>query len=101
VNLSRSFLLIRPPRKFYFFLASSAVKKQTYELPAPNLAGSPDSRRFRVVRKLYNIVKNGNSFEAHGRHLLRRWLSERQLAQFDAFNFFDVSGCHSARRHRI
>jgi hypothetical protein len=32
---------------------------------------------------------------------LRRWLSEEQLAQFDAFRFFDVTGCHTARRYRI
>jgi hypothetical protein len=32
---------------------------------------------------------------------LRRWLSEGQLAQFDARNFFDVIGCNTAKRYRI
>lgn len=63
--------------------------------------GPPDPRRFRAARRLYNIVKNSNSPEARGRRLLRRWLSEGQLAQFDAFSFFDVIGCHTARRYRI
>jgi hypothetical protein len=63
--------------------------------------GSPDPPRFRAVRQLYRIVNIINSPEARGRGLLRRWLSERQLAQFDAFNFFDVIGCQTARRYRI
>jgi hypothetical protein len=33
--------------------------------------------------------------------LLRRWLSAEQFAQLDEFNFFDVKGCHTARRYRI
>ena len=67
----------------------------------PNWRGSPDLPRFRTVRALYNIVRTSNSPEARGRRLLRRWLSEGQLAQFDTFNFFDVVGCHTARRYRI
>jgi hypothetical protein len=63
--------------------------------------GSPDPPRFRAIRQLYSIVSNSNSPEARGRRLLRRWLSQRQLAQFDAFNFFDVVGCHTAKRYRI
>ena len=63
--------------------------------------GSPDPPRFRAVRQLYRIVNIINSPEARGRGLLRRWLSERQLAQFDAFNFFDVIGCQTAKRYRI
>jgi hypothetical protein len=63
--------------------------------------GSPDPPRFRAIRHLYYIVRKSNSPEARGRRLLRRWLSAEQLAQFDAFNFFDVTGCHTARRYRI
>jgi hypothetical protein len=62
---------------------------------------SPDPQRFRAARQLYSAVKDSNSPEVRGRRLLRQWLSERQLAQFDAFNFFDVIGCHSAKRYRI
>jgi hypothetical protein len=63
--------------------------------------GSPDPRRFRAIRQLYNIVRKSNFPEARGRRLLRRWLSAEQLAQFDARNFFDVIGCHTAKRYRI
>ena len=63
--------------------------------------GSPDPPRFRAIRHLYYIVRKSNSPEARGRRLLRRWLSAEQLAQFDLFNFFDVIGCHTARRYRI
>jgi hypothetical protein len=63
--------------------------------------GSPDPGRFRAIRQIYNIVKRSNFPEARGRRLLRSWLSDEQLAQFDARNFFDVIGCHTARRYRI
>jgi hypothetical protein len=62
---------------------------------------SPDPLRFRAVGDLYRIVRKTNSPEARGRRLLRRWLSAEQLAQFDARNFFDVIGCHTAKRYRI
>jgi hypothetical protein len=63
--------------------------------------GSPDLPRFRAIRQLYEIVRKNNFPEARGRRLLRRWLSAEQLAQFDARNFFDVIGCHTAKRYRI
>ena len=63
--------------------------------------GSPDPLLFRAVGDLYRIVRKSNSPEARGRRLLRRWLSAEQLAQFDARNFFDVIGCHTANRYRI
>ena len=63
--------------------------------------GSPDPRRYRAIRRLYGTVRNENLPEARGRRLLRNWLSERQRAQFDAFAFFDVIGCHTGRRYRI
>jgi hypothetical protein len=63
--------------------------------------GSPDPPRSRAIRHLYRIVREYNFPEARGRRLLRRWLSAEQLAQFDARNFFDVTGCHTARRYRV
>ena len=63
--------------------------------------GSPDPLLFRAVGDLYRIVRKSNSPEARGRRLLRRWLSAEQVAQFDARNFFDVIGCHTAKRYRI
>ena len=63
--------------------------------------GSPNPPRFRAIRQLYGIVRKHNLPEARGRRLLRRWLSAEQLAQFDGRNFFDVIGCHTAKRYRI
>ncbi|MGA7809505.1 hypothetical protein [Bradyrhizobium sp.] len=39
--------------------------------------------------------------QSRGRKLLREWLSPEQLAQYDAHNYFEVTGCHTARRYRI
>jgi len=39
--------------------------------------------------------------EERGLKLLREWLSQEQLAQFDANNYFEVIGCHSGKRYRI
>ena len=36
-----------------------------------------------------------------GLRLLRGWLSPEQRAQYDAHNYFDVTGCHSGKRYRI
>ena len=33
--------------------------------------------------------------------LLREWLSPEQLAQYDRFGYFDVTGCDSGKRYRI
>ncbi len=63
--------------------------------------GSADPPHFHVVRHLYRAARNTNSPEARGRRLLRRWLSEAQLAQFEAFKSFDVVGCHTAKRYRV
>jgi hypothetical protein len=63
--------------------------------------GSPHPPRFRAVRRLFSIVSVSNSPEIRGRRLLRQWLSNEQLAQFDEFNFFDVIGCHTAKQYRI
>jgi hypothetical protein len=39
--------------------------------------------------------------EQRGLKLLREWLSQEQLAQFDANNYFEVIGCHTGKRYRI
>ena len=39
--------------------------------------------------------------ELRGRKLLREWLSPEQLAQYDAHNYFEVTGCHTGKRYRI
>jgi TPP-dependent trihydroxycyclohexane-1,2-dione (THcHDO) dehydratase len=32
---------------------------------------------------------------------LREWLSSEQLAQDDAHNYFEVTGCYTGKRYRI
>src|ERR1700749_3112079 len=39
--------------------------------------------------------------EQRGLKLLREWLSQEQLAQYDAHRYFEVVGCHSGKRYRI
>jgi hypothetical protein len=41
------------------------------------------------------------TIELRGRKLLREWLSPEQLAQYDAHNYFEVTGCHTGKRYRI
>ena len=42
-----------------------------------------------------------NESEARGLKLLKEWLSEEQLAQYERHKYFDVTGCHSGKRYRI
>jgi hypothetical protein len=42
-----------------------------------------------------------NPIEQRGLKLLREWLSQEQLAQYDAHKYFEVVGCHSGKRYRI
>jgi hypothetical protein len=39
--------------------------------------------------------------EQRGLKLLREWLSQQQLAQYDAHQYFEVTGCHTGKRYRI
>ena len=39
--------------------------------------------------------------EKRGLKLLREWLSQKQLAQYDAHRYFEVIGCHTGKRYRI
>lgn len=42
-----------------------------------------------------------NETEARGLKLMKDWLTDEQLAQYDKHNYFDVTGCHSGKRYRI
>ena len=42
-----------------------------------------------------------STIELRGRKLLREWLSPEQLAQYDAHDYFEVTGCHTGQRYRI
>ena len=39
--------------------------------------------------------------EQRGLKLLREWLSQEQLTQYDAHRYFEVIGCHTGKRYRI
>jgi hypothetical protein len=56
------------------------------------------SRRARSFRDWY---QRPSTRELCGRKLLREWLPPEQLAQYDAHNYFDVTGCHTGKRYRI
>jgi len=60
-----------------------------------------DAQGFRAVRLLYRSIRKINLPEVRALRLLRQWLPAEQLSQFDALHFFDVVGCHTARRYRI
>ena len=62
---------------------------------------APDPLRYRALRKLYRTFWRGGTAEARGRRLLRHWLSKEQRGQFDAMNFFDVTGAQTGKRYRI
>jgi hypothetical protein len=42
-----------------------------------------------------------SEIEQRGLNLLREWLSQEQLAQYDAHKYFEVIGCHTGTRYRI
>jgi len=56
------------------------------------------SRWARAFRDWY---QRPSTSELRGRKLLREWLSPEQLAQYDAHNYFEVTGCHTGKRYRI
>lgn len=60
-----------------------------------------NSARFRALRELYRSFTEENGPEARSRRLLRNWLSPEQRAQFDANNYFGVTGSHTGRRYRV
>src|SRR4051794_34350554 len=53
------------------------------------------------ARFLYRSVTEQNGPDARSRRLLRDWLSPEQRAQFDANNYFEVTGSHTGRRYRV
>ncbi|HET7886771.1 MAG TPA: hypothetical protein VFL62_11135 [Bradyrhizobium sp.] len=57
--------------------------------------------RARAVYGLFRSARNANTPEIRGLRLLRSWLSPSQLAQFDAFGYFDVVGGESGKKYRI
>jgi hypothetical protein len=58
------------------------------------------SRQPQVLRLWYREL-GSNEADVRGLQLLREWLSPAQLAQYDAHNYFDTTGCHTGKRYRI
>ena len=52
----------------------------------------------RAVRDWY---QRPSKSELRGLKLLREWLSQEQLTQYDAHKYFEVIGCHTGKRYRI
>ena len=63
--------------------------------------GRAGGDRLRFVRALYRIVMERNTPDARAQRLLREWLTPEQLAQFDAYKSFEVTGSQTGRRYRI
>jgi hypothetical protein len=55
----------------------------------------------RWARQFYDWCQRPSATELRGRKLLREWLSSEQLAQYDAHNYFEVTGCYTGKRYRI
>jgi hypothetical protein len=55
----------------------------------------------RRTREFYDWCQRPGAIELRGRKLLREWLSSEQLAQYDAHNYFEVTGCYTGKRYRI
>ena len=56
------------------------------------------ARWFRSLRERF---QQAHPNDARGLKLLREWLSPEQLAQYDAYGYFDVTGSDSWRWYRI
>jgi hypothetical protein len=53
------------------------------------------------ARDFYDWYQRPSTTELRGRKLLREWLSSEQLAQYDAHDYFEVTGCYTGKRYRI
>jgi hypothetical protein len=53
------------------------------------------------TRGIWDWYQRPSTNQLRGRKLLRDWLSPEQLAQYDALNYFEVTGCHTGKRYLI
>ena len=54
-----------------------------------------------LARAFRDWYQRPSTSELRGLKLLREWLSQEQLAQYDAHKYFEVIGCHTGKRYRI
>ena len=55
----------------------------------------------RWARAFCDWYQRPGTNELRGRKLLKEWLSPEELAQCDAHNYFEITGCHTGKRYRI
>jgi hypothetical protein len=56
---------------------------------------------FQLARAFREWYLRPSTREQRGLKLLREWLSQEQLAQYDAHGYFEVIGCQTGKRYRI
>lgn len=56
---------------------------------------------FQLARGFREWYLRPSTREQRGLKLLREWLSQEQLTQYDAHRYFEVIGCHTGKRYRI
>jgi hypothetical protein len=56
---------------------------------------------FQLARAFREWYLRPSTREQRGLKLLREWLSQEQLAQYDAHRYFEVIGCQTGKRYRI
>jgi hypothetical protein len=54
-----------------------------------------------LARAFRDWYQRPSKSELRGLKLLREWLSQEQLTQYDAHRYFEVIGCHTGKRYRI
>ena len=54
-----------------------------------------------LARAFRDWYQRPSTSELRGLKLLREWLSQEQLRQYDARKYFEVIGCHTGKRYRI
>ena len=54
-----------------------------------------------LARAFRDWYQRPSTSELRGLKLLREWLSQEQLTQYDARKYFEVIGCHTGKRYRI
>jgi len=54
-----------------------------------------------LARAFRDWYQRPSTSELRGFKLLREWLSQEQLTQYDAHKYFELIGCHTGKRYRI
>jgi hypothetical protein len=88
----------------YFFRGLSAAKSRVFVTLLHDSNGQlrrPLAVCLQMARAFREWYRRPSTREQRGLELLREWLSQEQLAQYDAHRYFEVIGCHTGKRYRI